>query len=47
MVALGAFFLIAELAVDGVSPWDFVPVVGVLLGLVAIEQVHRNHERRL
>ncbi|UFN45913.1 hypothetical protein [Nocardioides okcheonensis] len=47
VVALGAFFLIAELAVDGVSPWDFVPVVGVLLGLVAIEQVHRNHERRL
>ena len=47
VVAVGAFFIIAELAVDGVSPWDFVPVVGVLLGLVAIEQMHRNQKRGL
>lgn len=47
MVTVGAFFLIAELAVDGVSLWDFVPVVGILLGLVAIEQMHRNQKRGL
>lgn len=47
VVGLGTFFLIANLARDGVTFWDFNPVIAAVLGLIAIEQVRRNQERGL
>jgi uncharacterized membrane protein len=45
VIGVGAFLFIADLVVDGVTLRSLVPLVGVLLGLVAIEQMHRNQER--
>ena len=47
VIGLGAFLLIANLVTDGMTLRSFVPLVGMLLGLVAIEQVRRNQERGL
>jgi hypothetical protein len=47
VLGLGAFFLVANFVRDGVALWDFIPAVGAALGLLAIEQVHRNQERGL
>lgn len=47
VLGLGAFFLVANIVRDGVTVWDFTPVVGAALGLIAIEQVRRNQERGL
>ncbi|MGF9759012.1 hypothetical protein AAII07_27825 [Microvirga sp. 0TCS3.31] len=45
VIGLGVFFLIADLLVDGVTLRSLVPLVGVLLGLLAIEQMRPNQER--
>jgi hypothetical protein len=43
VVGVEAFLLIANVAREGVTFWDFNPVIGGVLGLIAIEQV-RNQE---
>ncbi len=47
VVALGAFFLVVNLAGGDVTPWDFIPLVGIACGLLAIELVRRNQQRGL
>jgi hypothetical protein len=47
VVGLGGFFFITNLVTDGLTLRSLVPLAGVLLGLVAIEQVRRNQERGL
>ena len=47
VVGLGLFFFITNLAMGGVTLGAFLPLVGLLLGLIAIEQVRRNQERDL
>jgi len=47
VVGLGGFFFITNLVTDGMTLRSLVPLAGVLLGLVAIEQVRRNEERGL
>ena len=47
VVALGVFFFIGNLAVDGVTLWDFLPLLGMGCGLFAVEQARRNQERGL
>ena len=47
VVGLGVFFFVTNLVTDGMTLRSLVPLAGVLLGLVAIEQVRRNQERGL
>ena len=47
VVGLGVVFFITHLVTDGLTLRSLVPLAGVLLGLVAIEQVRRNQERGL
>ena len=47
VMALGVFFFVGNLAIDGTSLWDFIPLLATVGGLFAIEQVRRNQERGL
>jgi hypothetical protein len=40
VVALGVFVFVGNLAIDGVTVWDFIPLAVIACGLYAIEQVN-------
>jgi hypothetical protein len=45
VIALGLAFLIRDLTTDGVSWWDFLPLLGVVFALAVIEETNRVEER--
>lgn len=42
VVALGAFFLVGNLVLNGVSVWDFSPLVFAPLGVLAVALIRRD-----